>query len=143
MDIEQIIENYVTLDEAAKMLGYTRGTVRTLAYKGRLRAISTPLGFLISRESIERYQRRPRGRPENLVNRRSYDYPEVWENYVTSVEAAKLLGCSRQNIHQVARRQGWKVYKLNYFVLFRKSDVEQYKPAKRGRPRKVLTEQPA
>ena len=76
-----VLNSYLTTEEAAEVLGYTRQHIRVLIYEGRLRGERFGKSWLVSRSSVEDYSMRrqnlslfgnsKRGRPSRGSNSKS------------------------------------------------------------------------
>ncbi len=50
-----VLNSYLSTEEAAKTLGYTRQHIRVLIYEGRLKGERIGKSWLVSRSSVEDY----------------------------------------------------------------------------------------
>lgn len=51
-------KNWIGSGEAARRLGYSRIWVRTLAERGEIDSVKTPIGFLFDPASVEAYRKK-------------------------------------------------------------------------------------
>jgi excisionase family DNA binding protein len=63
------------------------------------------------------------------------DLPEV-PDYISTDQAAKLLGISKQRIYQYIDEKRLPAFRAGNVILLRRDAVEQFKPNITGRPRK-------
>ena len=63
------------------------------------------------------------------------ELPEVPE-YISTDQAAKLLGISKQRIYQYIEEKRLPAFRAGNVILLRREAVEQFKPNITGRPRK-------
>jgi excisionase family DNA binding protein len=64
-----------------------------------------------------------------------FELPEV-PDYISTDQAAKILGISKQRIYQYIEEKRLPAFRAGNVILLRKEAVEQFKPNITGRPRK-------
>ena len=64
-----------------------------------------------------------------------FELPEV-PDYISTDQAAQILGISKQRVYQYIEEQRLPAYRAGNVILLRKEAVQQFKPNITGRPRK-------
>lgn len=97
------VDNFLTVGEAAQLLGMTYKTTHRHVMKGNLKGTKKGGRYLIPRSSLENFQRSLAGRPRTSVPQWRFS-PEGNRLIATSVEAELRAGIPPEHFEEVLER---------------------------------------
>jgi hypothetical protein len=139
------LRGYISLADAARILGTSTQAISNLAHKGRFRTKTVAGRMLVLHSEIVKFAPRPKGRPAKgaqtvkdtpLKPLERTDETNV-DVHISQSEAARIRGVSKQAIANLIRRGRLNAASVAGRTLVLRSEVETFvaKP-KNGRPPK-------
>lgn len=135
-------EKYVSIAEAARIVGTTTQAMSNLIRKGQLITRKVAGRTLVLRSEVESFVPKPRGRPTKETAARpkpAEKPPEVTNGgnsrkYISQAEAARIRGVSKQAIADLVRRARLTAVRVAGRALVLRTEVEAFEPKPVGHP---------
>jgi hypothetical protein len=140
-------ENYVSVAEAARVVGTTTQAMANLVRKGNFTTKMVAGRLLVLRAEVESFVPRPKGRPAKELQTKSKPLRKSREvldgdtsgKYISQAEAARIRGVSKQAIANLINRGRLRSVSVVGRTLVLRSEVEAFVPHPVGHPLKKKT----
>jgi excisionase family DNA binding protein len=131
-------QQWVSVVEAAEIIGCSPQTVLAAAKAGRIEQRHLPRGFpSLSRASVQAFaaenQQRARARKRVAAQRPASMPPDDQRRWLSSAETAQLLGISRRRVDQLAKRESLPFVQAGRRRWFRQDHIEMVAAARLAR----------
>jgi excisionase family DNA binding protein len=128
---------WVSQAAAAKIAGCSPKTIAAAAKAGRIDQRRMPRGFpSISRDSVKAFASERRrlalDRERRSAQRPTSEPPDDKHEWLSSLEAAEVLGMSRRRVDQLARRESLPFTQVGRRRWFRRDHIDLVKRARRA-----------
>jgi plasmid maintenance system antidote protein VapI len=141
--------NYISVAEAARMVGTTTQAMSNLVLKGYFTTKTVAGRILVLRSEVGSFVPSPKGRPTKKMQtttKSSKRPPEVIDRrnsgkYISQADAARIRGVSKQAIANLINRGRLNTVGVAGRTLVIRSEVEAFVPQPVGHPLKKKPEQ--